>query len=49
MLLHIAEVLSADEAAQFRKALLDADWKDGRATAGYQSARVKNNFQLPED
>jgi PKHD-type hydroxylase len=26
-----------------------ADWIDGRVTAGYQSARVKDNVQLPED
>jgi PKHD-type hydroxylase len=25
-----------------------AEWIDGRATAGYQSARAKNNLQLPE-
>ena len=26
-----------------------ADWVDGRVTAGQQSARVKDNLQLPED
>ena len=32
------------------RTLLDAaDWIDGRVTAGHQSARVKNNLQLPED
>ena len=25
-----------------------ADWVDGRATAGHQSAQVKDNLQLPE-
>lgn len=27
----------------------EANWVDGRVTAGYQSARTKNNQQLPED
>jgi PKHD-type hydroxylase len=26
-----------------------AEWVDGRATAGHQSARAKDNLQLPED
>ena len=26
-----------------------ADWVDGRVTAGHQSAQVKHNLQLPED
>ena len=49
MLLHIDSVLSAEEAAQFRSALEQADWVDGRVTAGYQSGRVKHNLQMPED
>jgi PKHD-type hydroxylase len=48
MLLHIPDVLTAEQIAECRKALGEADWEDGRATAGYQSARVKNNRQLPE-
>ncbi len=34
--------------AEFQKALAEADWVDGRATAGYLSSRAKNNTQLPE-
>ena len=49
MLLHIDSVLSAEEAARFRRALEQADWVDGRVTAGYQSGRVKHNRQMPED
>jgi PKHD-type hydroxylase len=49
MLLQIENVLNPEEAAQFRAALEAADWVDGRITAGYQSARAKNNMQLPED
>jgi len=49
MLLHIDSVLSAEEAANCRAALEEAEWVDGRVTAGYQSARTKHNMQLPED
>ncbi len=49
MMLHIADVLTPAEAAESLAALLAADWIDGRATAGYQSARAKDNLQLPED
>jgi PKHD-type hydroxylase len=49
MLLHIDSVLTAAEAANFRAALEEAEWVDGRVTAGYQSARTKHNMQLPED
>lgn len=49
MLLHVANVLTAEQVAQCRGWLASADWRDGRATAGYQSARAKNNRQLGED
>jgi len=49
MLLHISEVLNRSEAAAARAALEAADWIDGRVTAGYQSARAKDNLQLPEN
>jgi len=48
MLLRIPEVLNADELAQVRALLLQADWVDGKVTAGTQSAQVKRNMQLPE-
>lgn len=48
MLLHIPKVLDADQVAEFRRRLAAAGWADGRITAGYQSARAKNNLQLPE-
>lgn len=47
MLLAIPEVLRPEQAAQLYQALLRAEWEDGRATAGYQSAKAKNNWQLP--
>jgi PKHD-type hydroxylase len=49
VLLPIPNVLDAEQVAQARKVLDDAEWVDGRVTAGHQSARVKNNMQLPED
>lgn len=48
MLLHIPGVLSADQIAECRSRLEHAQWNDGRATAGYQSAKAKNNRQLAE-
>jgi len=49
MLLPIADVLSADEIIAARNILDQAEWVDGRVTAGHQSARAKDNAQLPED
>lgn len=49
MLLQVPEVLTRDQVADVRRALDAADWIDGRVTAGHQSARTKNNLQLPED
>jgi PKHD-type hydroxylase len=48
MLLRIPEVLTPDQVAHCRKVLERADWVDGSATAGYESAKVKKNTQLPE-
>ncbi|MEO7431879.1 MAG: Fe2+-dependent dioxygenase [Dokdonella sp.] len=49
MLLHVPEVLSSTELARCRDALASAAWKDGRVTAGRQSAMAKNNGQLAEE
>jgi len=48
MLIQIPKVLTAEQAGQFRDSLMQADWADGRGTAGYLSTRVKNNAQLSE-
>ena len=48
MLLHIPEVLTAEQVAHCRRVLAEAEWVDGRVTAGHQSARAKDNMQLPE-
>jgi PKHD-type hydroxylase len=49
MLLHIPDVLTSEQVAHGRHLLADAQWVDGRVTAGPQSARAKQNQQLPED
>ncbi|MBN8886406.1 MAG: Fe2+-dependent dioxygenase [Rudaea sp.] len=48
MLLHIENVLDAAQIEHCRRRLDGAAWSDGRITAGHQSARAKNNGQLPE-
>ena len=49
MLLHVREVLNAEELREARAILARAAWGDGRVTAGVQSAQAKNNEQLPQD
>jgi PKHD-type hydroxylase len=48
MMTVIPGLLSSDELHVFRAALAAADWIDGNATSGPQSALAKNNLQLPE-
>lgn len=48
MLLTIPDVLSADQVKQARQLLDQADWVDGKVTAGYQSSKAKDNVQIPE-
>jgi PKHD-type hydroxylase len=49
MLLQIPDILTPDQVASARQRLDAASWIDGRVTAGHQSARAKDNLQLPED
>ena len=49
MLVHVAALLDRDTLARVRALVSDGPSDDGRATAGTQSAQVKNNRQLPED
>ena len=46
MMLHIPGILSVEEAAEYRRSLREANWVDGRGTAGHLSAPVKQNLQL---
>ena len=48
MMLHIPAVLSKPQVQEIRQRLARADWIDGRATAGEQSAQVKRNRQLAD-
>jgi PKHD-type hydroxylase len=48
MLLTIPELLTPAQVSRARRALDEAEWVDGRVTAGAQSARAKDNEQLPE-
>jgi PKHD-type hydroxylase len=49
MLLHVPNVLTAEQVAHVRSLIGSAKWLDGRATAGYQAAPVKDNAQVAED
>ncbi|HUG57494.1 MAG TPA: Fe2+-dependent dioxygenase [Candidimonas sp.] len=49
MMLKIPDVLTADQVRQCRQALEQADWVDGRTTAGHVAVKAKNNLQLPLD
>lgn len=48
MLLHIPNVLTSGQVADFRRKLDAADWTDGRETVGSLGAQVKRNLQLPD-
>ncbi|MBW8746619.1 MAG: Fe2+-dependent dioxygenase [Acidobacteria bacterium] len=49
MLITIPDVLSPEQVRQARVMLDNAEWVDGKVTAGHQSALAKNNAQLPEN
>jgi PKHD-type hydroxylase len=48
MLLPVPDVLSTEEVSHARRLLEEAEWVDGRVTAGHQSALAKQNQQVPE-
>lgn len=48
MLLQIPHVFTAEQVLTSRKLLSQADWMDGKITAGHQSAKAKHNLQLTE-
>ena len=49
MITRIPGLLDASRLAAISALLAQASWEDGRATAGFQSARVKHNLQLAQD
>lgn len=48
MLIQVPNVLTPEQVVHARKLLDEAEWIDGKVTAGYQSAKAKDNMQLPE-
>jgi len=47
MILSIPDVLTPDQTAEYRRLLESADWEDGKATAGHQAVKAKDNMQIP--
>jgi PKHD-type hydroxylase len=48
MLVRVRQVLNPEQVQAFRDALQEADWADGRKSAGYLAHDVKKNHQLPD-
>ena len=48
MLVRVPALLNTDDVARVRGLIDAADWTDGNATSGHQSALAKVNRQLPE-
>jgi len=48
VLVPVTAVLSAQEVQRVRARIAAAPWSDGRLTAGYRSAQVKANLQVPQ-
>jgi len=49
MIIAIADVLTPQQVREAGPLLEQAEWVDGRVTAGHQSARTKDNQQVRED
>ena len=49
MLVSIPSVLDAGQLVRARRLLDEAEWIDGRSTAGVQSSLAKRNQQLPQE
>ncbi|MGH8232368.1 MAG: Fe2+-dependent dioxygenase [Steroidobacteraceae bacterium] len=48
MIVRVERLLAAQQLESIRRCMTQAAWLDGRATAGHQSAQVKDNLQLSE-
>jgi PKHD-type hydroxylase len=48
MLLHLPQILNPEELLLLQALMAEAEWVDGKVTAGSQSAQVKRNIQLDE-
>ena len=49
MLITIPDVLTPAQVVHARQRLAEAEWVDGKVTAGYQAQTVKKNAQIPEN
>lgn len=49
MMLQIPDLIDSEQLHQCRRALEQAQWIDGRGTAGHVAVNVKSNLQLPLD
>ncbi len=49
MMIHIPGVLTPEQVRESVSLLAQANWADGKATAGFQSSLAKDNLQLPHD
>jgi PKHD-type hydroxylase len=48
VLIQIPDVLTAEQVLHAHRLLESVEWVDGRVTAGHQSAKTKDNVQIPE-
>lgn len=48
MLITVPDLLNSEQVAAAKAILEGAEWVDGRVTAGHQSAKAKDNQQIPE-
>src|SRR5688500_1992071 len=48
VLVRLPDVLTPEQVRQCRHVVEQAEWVDGRVTAGFQSAKAKHNMQVPE-
>jgi PKHD-type hydroxylase len=49
MILHLKNILTAQQLAEIRELLEHADWQDGKQTAGHMAVHRKSNEQLQQD
>lgn len=48
MIISVPDLLAPEQVAHARQVLDKVEWVDGKVTAGHQSAKVKDNMQVPE-
>ncbi len=49
MLLHLKNILTKEQVKEIRQALDQANWQDGKLTAGNASRQQKSNLQLNQE